>query len=155
MRAWLDLSVGSDWYISLCLLIGLSLGHLLTQFQQHVLHSVLYNGKSYCDKLRAPRNDVLGCHSLYGDSDLAYPWRSRGFLPVQATKALRVSRGIALPNSRPRPWRWGWGVNATPRPLYPPGKTRYPFYRRLGGPQGRSGRVGKISPLAGFDPRTV
>ena len=23
----------------------------------------------------------------------------------------------------------------------PPGKTRYPFYRRLGGPQGRSGRA--------------
>jgi hypothetical protein len=23
----------------------------------------------------------------------------------------------------------------------PPGKTRYPLYRRLGGPQGRSGRV--------------
>jgi len=28
----------------------------------------------------------------------------------------------------------------------PPAKTRYPFYRRLGGPQGRSGRVWKISP---------
>ena len=28
----------------------------------------------------------------------------------------------------------------------PPGKTRYPLYRRLGGPQGRSGRVRKISP---------
>jgi len=27
----------------------------------------------------------------------------------------------------------------------PPGKTRYLFYRRLGGPQGRSGRVQKIS----------
>ena len=27
-----------------------------------------------------------------------------------------------------------------------PGKTRYPLYRRLGGPQGRSGRVRKISP---------
>jgi hypothetical protein len=27
----------------------------------------------------------------------------------------------------------------------PPGKTRYPLYRRLGGPQGRSGRVRKIS----------
>ena len=26
----------------------------------------------------------------------------------------------------------------------PPGKTRYPLYRRLGGPQGRSGRVRKI-----------
>ena len=29
------------------------------------------------------------------------------------------------------------------------------LYRRLGGPQGRSGRVRKISPLPGFDPRTV
>jgi hypothetical protein len=28
----------------------------------------------------------------------------------------------------------------------PMGKTRYPLYRRLGGPQGRSGRVRKISP---------
>jgi len=36
-----------------------------------------------------------------------------------------------------------------------PGKTRYPLYRRLGGPQGRSGRVRKISPPPGFDPRTV
>jgi hypothetical protein len=37
----------------------------------------------------------------------------------------------------------------------PPGKTRYPLYRRLGGPQSRSGRVRKISPQPGFDPRTV
>ena len=37
----------------------------------------------------------------------------------------------------------------------PPGKTRYPLYRRLGVPQGRSGRVRKISPPPGFDPRTV
>ena len=36
-----------------------------------------------------------------------------------------------------------------------PGKTRYPLYRRLGGPQGRSRRMWKISPLPGFDPRTV
>ena len=36
-----------------------------------------------------------------------------------------------------------------------PGMTRYPLYRRLGGPQGRSGRVRKISPPLGFDPRTV
>ena len=38
----------------------------------------------------------------------------------------------------------GWVVNATPRPLYPR-ETRYPLYRRLGKPQGRSGRR-KISP---------
>ena len=37
----------------------------------------------------------------------------------------------------------------------PPGKeTRYPFYRRLGGPQGRSRWVRKISPPPGLDPRT-
>jgi hypothetical protein len=32
---------------------------------------------------------------------------------------------------------------------------RRPLYRKLGGPQGRSGRVRKILPLPGFDPRTV
>jgi hypothetical protein len=36
-----------------------------------------------------------------------------------------------------------------------PGMTRYPLYRRVGGPQGRSGRVQKISPPHGFYPRTV
>ena len=52
--------------------------------------------------------------------------------------------------------RWlGVVVNATPLPIYPRGITRYPLYRRLGGPQGRSGRVRKISPLPGFHPRTV
>ena len=38
---------------------------------------------------------------------------------------------------------------------YPPGKTRYPLYRSLGGPQGRFGQVQKISPPPGFDPRTI
>jgi hypothetical protein len=37
----------------------------------------------------------------------------------------------------------------------PPGKIRYPFYRRLGGSQGRFGRMRKISPPPGFDPRTL
>jgi hypothetical protein len=48
----------------------------------------------------------------------------------------------------------GW---STPRPscFTPRKKTRYPLYRRLGGPQGRSGRLRKISPPPGFDPRTV
>ena len=39
--------------------------------------------------------------------------------------------------------------------ILPPGKIRYPSYRRLGGPQGRSGRVQKNSPPPGFDPRRV
>ena len=49
----------------------------------------------------------------------------------------------------------GWGVSVTPRPLFTPEKTRYSLYRMLGGPQGRSGQLRKISPLPGFDPRTV
>jgi len=36
-----------------------------------------------------------------------------------------------------------------------PGKTRYLLYRRLGGLQGRSGHVRKISPPPGFDSRTL
>jgi hypothetical protein len=46
----------------------------------------------------------------------------------------------------------GW---LTTRPdRFTPGKeTRYPFYGTLGGPQYRSGRVTKISPAPGFDPR--
>ena len=37
----------------------------------------------------------------------------------------------------------------------PPGVTRYPLYRMLGGAQGRSGRVKKISPPPGFHLRNV
>jgi hypothetical protein len=42
--------------------------------------------------------------------------------------------------------RWKWVVNAMSRPLYPRAKTQYSLYRKLGGPQGRSGRVRKIPP---------
>ena len=34
----------------------------------------------------------------------------------------------------------------------PPGKIRHPLYIRLGGPQGRSGRMWKISPPTGIRP---
>ena len=40
---------------------------------------------------------------------------------------------------------------ARPGRTLPPGKSRYPFYRRLGGPQGRSGRAENLVPT-GFDP---
>ena len=47
------------------------------------------------------------------------------------------------------------GSASRPGRSSPSGKTRYPLYRRLGGPQGRSGQVRKISPPLGFDPRAV
>jgi hypothetical protein len=48
----------------------------------------------------------------------------------------------------------GEWTSITPWPTLPLGNTRYPSYRRLGGPQGRSGRVENLAP-SGFDPRTV
>jgi len=69
--------------------------------------------------------------------------------------AHRGSRGIALP-FRDHGTRRGEGSASRPHRSLPPGNTRYPLYRRLGGPQGRSGQVRKISPPPpGFDPRTV
>ena len=41
---------------------------------------------------------------------------------------------------------------ARPRRTLPPGKTRYPFYRRLGGPQGRSGRAENLAPTVILSP---
>jgi hypothetical protein len=66
----------------------------------------------------------------------------------------RESRGIAIPFHDHGPRR-EWEVCVTPRPLFTPGKTRYPLYRCLGGSQVRSGQVRKISPPEGFDPRAV
>jgi hypothetical protein len=43
---------------------------------------------------------------------------------------------------------------ARPGRTLPPGKTRYPFYRRLVGPQGRSGRAENLVPT-GIRSRTV
>jgi len=46
-------------------------------------------------------------------------------------------------------------VKAPLRPLYSPGMTRYPLYRKRGEPQRQSGQVWKISPAPEFDPRIV
>jgi len=65
---------------------------------------------------------------------------------LQATKTLRVSRGIALLFLGPRHSRWRWGVSSTPRTPLTPGKTRYPFYRMVDVPQDRSGRAKNLVP---------
>ena len=65
--------------------------------------------------------------------------------------AHRGSRGIALPFLH-HGTRRGEGSASRRGCSLPPGKTRYPLYGRLGGPQGQFGKVRKISPLTGFDP---
>jgi len=47
-----------------------------------------------------------------------------------------------------------WWSAARPGRTLPPGKTRYPLYRMLSGPQGRSGRAENLVPT-GIRSRTV
>ena len=61
----------------------------------------------------------------------------------------RGRRGIAL-LFLDHGTRRGEGLASRPGRSLPPGKTRYSLYRRLGGPQGRSGQVRKISTPTGI-----
>ena len=74
------------------------------------------------------------------------PHSSRQVSPfLQATKALRESRGIALLYFQTSALEEGEGSASRPRRFLPPGKTRYLLYRRLDGYLERSGRQ-NISP---------
>jgi hypothetical protein len=66
----------------------------------------------------------------------------------QATKSQRGSRYIILLFFNPLLYMGVDGQRHASAAL-PPGSTRYPLCRRLGRPQGRSGRVWKISPSTG------
>ena len=67
--------------------------------------------------------------------------------------AQRVGRGTALLFHDRGTRRGEWSA-ARPGRTLPPGKTWYPFYRRLGGPHGLSGRVKNLVPI-GIRSRTV
>jgi hypothetical protein len=69
-----------------------------------------------------------------------------GFTLLQATKALRESKGIGLVCFQTSALGVGEVSASRPGRFLPLGKTRYPLYRRPGGPQSRSGQVRKISP---------
>ena len=80
-------------------------------------------------------------------------WSKVKFSRYRPGVALRVCRGIAL-LFLDRGTRKGWVSAARPGRTLPPGKTRYPFYRRLGGPQRWSGRAENHVPT-GIRYRTV
>ena len=63
--------------------------------------------------------------------------------------AQRVGKGIPL-LSMTAALEGGEWLASRPGRTLPPGKTRYPLYRRIGGPQGRSGQVRKISSPTGI-----
>ena len=71
----------------------------------------------------------------------------------QATKAQRGRRDITLSLTSAID---GGGLLMPHPGCFTPGKeTQYPLYRRLGGSQGWTGQVRKISPPPGFDSRSV
>jgi len=65
---------------------------------------------------------------------------------VYSTTGHEDAEGVELYSFCNLDTRWRWVINATPRPHYPEKEIRYPMYRRPGRPQGRLGRVRKISP---------
>jgi hypothetical protein len=73
----------------------------------------------------------------------------------QAMKTLRRNRGIALLFLSPWSYRWVVGQRHAPADLPPVKKTRNLLYKRLGVPQGRSGRVRKCRPQPWIDPWTA
>ena len=63
----------------------------------------------------------------------------------KAARAHTGSRGMATLFIKPRRWTGDGGQHHAPAVLSP-AMARYPLYRRLGGPESRSGQVRKISP---------
>ena len=115
------------------------------------------------ENLASNSSSLLSSHAPKSGIRTWWPYRVKvkvKYTLVQAVrlctgrKANRGSRDIAL-HFHDHGTRRGWGVSVTLLPLFTPRKTRYPLYRKLGGPHSRSGQVRKISPSSGFDPRTV
>jgi len=132
----------------------------LAQWQHHISKD-LCHWRHYCEDLKphscaylllgAWRQQRWGFFSLWmftiicwqSDTGIVLFWTRNitGILKVKIkcsryrpSVAQRVGRGIAL-LFHDCGTRRGWVVSSTPRPHFTPGKTQYPFYRRLGGPQ--------------------
>jgi len=91
----------------------------------------------------------LICLGIFLNVTLVRHWGS-----VQAARPIG-GVGYSSTLSWPTALEGGEGSASRPGRSLTSGKTRYPLYGRLGGPQGRSGQVRKISPPPGFHPRTV
>jgi hypothetical protein len=80
---------------------------------------------------------------------------NRGKVTIeQASKTERGSRGRATIDLEPRRSRGGGGQGQAGAALTPR-KIRYPLYRKMGRPLGRSGRLQNKSKPSGFDSRRV
>jgi hypothetical protein len=98
----------------------------------------------------------LGAHGTTEVTDFAATWTgTRVGKTIRPSFPNMSSKGGKEPRNRPRRThrviggiaqfflnlgtRRGCVISITSRPPLPPGKTRYPLYRRLGGPRSQSG----------------
>ena len=90
---------------------------------------------------------LLGSYAAYGGNFLP-TFRHNLSVPSSRVKNPRIILGFySLLNLGAR---YGWMFNATPRPLFPPGKKSGTLCVRRWGAQGRSGRIRQISPPTGI-----
>ena len=110
-------------------------GRFCSEFENSGL-IILYHQKCFWILIRSvPVFSGKSVHiSLVKSNPYYRPILPRGWVEVQ----LNSSQTAALEGGE-------WSA-ASPSRTLPPGKTRYPFYRRLGGPQGRSGRAENLVP---------
>jgi hypothetical protein len=101
-------------------------------------------------------NGIIMFPPCFGDAGLSsIACRIGRFHPFyRPRRSLGRVRGIALLCFYTSALEGDEGSASRPGRFLRPRKTRYPLYRRLDGPQGRSGLMRKISPPPGFDPRT-
>ena len=126
--------VGSFWY-DLCLLDSVlsNEGKVLILVREHQVKEMMW---------LFPFKILVLIHGYH--IFLAF-YSKVNFTLEQATKAQRGSRGIALLFFILGA-SWWYVVGATFQCCTLGKETCYPLYRRLGGPQGRSGRVQHTSP---------
>ena len=113
---------------------------------------VVFPVNGFSTSLRNVGNCLTNCKFFFLHRIMCTPAQTLSLCTGRTAR--KGSRGIAL-LFLDHGTRKGEGSASRPGLSLPPGKTRYPLYRRLGGSQGRSGQVRKISPPPGFDPRTV
>jgi hypothetical protein len=113
--------------------------------------NIHYIGMLLPEITRAVRFSVTFSYGSTGDGAFTpyWMWMNYKFTLEQPTKPGGGITTLSLTSALD-----GVGGQRHAPAALPPGNSRYPLYRRLGGRQGRSEPVRKISP-SWFDPRTI
>ena len=126
--------------------------HTHTHTQTQTTGTVHYCGTSNGSYIhQGPKSGVLHISSAFGPPAKNF-W--------QKITHVLCAVHVALDKVKVTPWhtcatsKRGWCCQHHAPAILPPKKTRYPLYRRMGGPRGHSGRQGKSRPYRQSIPGT-